>query len=102
MNLMIFGAVLLIFGFVLKKFPPDYYTQRFYGYRTPRSQRDESSWNKSNRLAARYMIIFGLADLIIGYALVTLLNESAIIKIAGILLIPVTLAIIFFLVEKQL
>jgi uncharacterized membrane protein len=102
-TLFIFGFILLVFGILLQIFPPDYYTQRFYGYRTVKSQRDETSWVKANKLAAKYLIILAFGNLLTGLILTemrTLSDTFLQVVTAGI--IGVTVILIFFLVEKQL
>jgi len=102
-TLFIFGFILLVFGILLQVFPPDYYTQRFYGYRTVKSQRDETSWVKANKLAAKYLIILAFGNLLTGLILTemrTLSGTFLQVTTAGI--IGVTVFLIFFLVEKQL
>ena len=98
-----FGFILLVVGILLQKFPPDYSTQRFIGYRTFKSQRDEKSWNKGNKLAAQYLIIFAFGNLLVGILLLTIHISSSVF--AGIItygLIALTIFLLFFFVERQL
>jgi uncharacterized membrane protein len=102
-TLFIFGFILLVFGILLQIFPPDYYTQRFYGYRTVKSQRDETSWVKANKLAAKYLIILAFGNLLTGLILTEMRTLSdTFLQVVTACIIGVTVILIFFLVEKQL
>ena len=103
MSLFIFGFILLVFGILLQIFPPDYYTQRFYGYRTVKSQRDETSWVKANKLAAKYLIILAFANLLTGLILTEMRRLSdTLLQVITAGIIGATVFLIYFMVDKQL
>jgi uncharacterized membrane protein len=103
MALLTFGFILLVFGIVLQRFPPDYYTQRFYGYRTTKSQRDETSWIKGNKLAAKYLVVSACCNLFISLVLMRMRALSATaFEVISSCLIGLTVFLIYFFVEKQL
>lgn len=57
--LLVPGVILLLAGGVAMAFPPRR-VNWWYGYRTPRSMRSQETWDDSNRLAARLILIVGI------------------------------------------
>lgn len=48
----------LLAGLILYLFPPKK-INRFYGYRTPRSMKNQTNWDYAQKLGAKYMMLFG-------------------------------------------
>jgi uncharacterized membrane protein len=58
------GPLLLILGFVFKRFPPKKINY-WYGYRTPRSMRSQEAWDCANLYSINaLMIVAGLTCLL--------------------------------------
>jgi len=56
------GLILLTVGIIFKLRPPKNINS-FYGYRTPRSMRDQAHWDFAHKYSANLCIYLGLASL---------------------------------------
>ncbi len=57
---MMFGPIILVISFIFMKFPPKK-INGLYGYRTPRSMKDQDSWDFANAYCSRLMFKSSLA-----------------------------------------
>lgn len=55
---LIFGPFLLIFGLIVRFFPPKK-PNNFYGYRTSRSMKSQKSWKFANAYSSNIFIVSG-------------------------------------------
>jgi uncharacterized membrane protein len=94
-----------IAGLVLYLFPPKK-INGIYGYRTPRSIKNQSNWDYAQKLGGKFMLIFGfvifLIQITVGYFVSGYTrDQSIVLPIQGTIL--VILPIIMLLVcEKQI
>jgi uncharacterized membrane protein len=49
----------LLAGLILYLFPPKK-INRFYGYRTPRSMKNQANWDYAQKIGGKYMMLFGV------------------------------------------
>ena len=59
------GAILLVVALILKAAPPKKINW-LYGYRTPRSMKNQETWNTGNRIGARGLLILAVCQLLCG------------------------------------
>lgn len=57
-SFLIFGPFLLIFGLIVKLYPPKK-PNNFYGYRTSRSMKSQKSWKYANAYSSNIFIVSG-------------------------------------------
>lgn len=65
------GSVLLGVGLLMKLLPPKKINS-FYGYRTPRSTKNQRAWDEANTYSAELLLWAGISTIVIqaiGYAL---------------------------------
>jgi uncharacterized membrane protein len=92
-------------GLILYFFPPKKINS-IYGYRTPRSIKNQSNWDFAQKLGGKFMLIFGfiifLIQITVGYFISGYTrDQSIVLPIQGAIL--VLLPVIMLLVcEKQL
>jgi uncharacterized membrane protein len=92
-------------GLILYFFPPKKINS-IYGYRTPRSMKNQSNWDFAQKLGGKFMLIFGfiifLIQITVGYFISGYTrDQSIVLPIQGAIL--VLLPVIMLLVcEKQL
>jgi uncharacterized membrane protein len=100
--------ILVVFsagGLILYFFPPKKINS-IYGYRTPRSMKNQSNWDFAQKLGGKFMLIFGfiifLIQITVGYFISGYTrDQSIVLPIQGAIL--VLLPVIMLLVcEKQL
>jgi uncharacterized membrane protein len=100
--------ILVVFsagGLILYFFPPKKINS-IYGYRTPRSMKNQSNWDFAQKLGGKFMLIFGfiifLIQITVGYFISRYTrDQSIVLPIQGAIL--VLLPVIMLLVcEKQL
>ena len=100
--------ILVVFsagGLILYFFPPKKINS-IYGYRTPRSMKNQSNWDFAQKLGGKFMLIFGfiifLIQITVGYFITGYTrDQSIVLPIQGTIL--VILPIIMLLVcEKQI
>lgn len=100
--------ILVVFsagGLILYFFPPKKINS-IYGYRTPRSIKNQSNWDFAQKLGGKFMLIFGfiifLIQITVGYFISGYTrDQSIVLPIQGAIL--VLLPVIMLLVcEKQL
>ena len=100
--------ILVVFsagGLILYFFPPKKINS-IYGYRTPRSMKNQSNWDFAQKLGGKFMLIFGfiifLVQITVGYFITGYTrDQSIVLPIQGAIL--VLLPVIMLLVcEKQL
>jgi len=100
--------ILVVFsagGLILYFFPPKKINS-IYGYRTPRSIKNQSNWDFAQKLGGKFMLIFGfiifLVQITVGYFISGYTrDQSIVLPIQGAIL--VLLPVIMLLVcEKQL
>ena len=100
--------ILVVFsagGLILYFFPPKKINS-IYGYRTPRSMKNQSNWDFAQKLGGKFMLIFGfiifLIQITVGYFITGYTrDQSIVLPIQGAIL--VLLPVIMLLVcEKQL
>ncbi len=63
--LFLLGGIIATAGLIMHIFPPKN-ANYIYGYRTPRSMKDEASWKFSQRYSAKWMLVVGGGYLLIG------------------------------------
>jgi uncharacterized membrane protein len=102
------SIILVVFsagGLILYFFPPKKINS-IYGYRTPRSMKNQSNWDFAQKLGGKFMLIFGfiifLIQITVGYFITGYTrDQSIVLPIQGAIL--VLLPVIMLLVcEKQL
>ena len=102
------SIILVVFsagGLILYFFPPKKINS-IYGYRTPRSMKNQSNWDFAQKLGGKFMLIFGfiifLIQITVGYFVSGYTrDQSIVLPIQGAIL--VLLPVIMLLVcEKQL
>jgi uncharacterized membrane protein len=92
-------------GLILYFFPPKKINS-IYGYRTPRSIKNQSNWDFAQKLGGKFMLIFGfiifLVQITVGYFITGYTrDQSIVLPIQGAIL--VLLPVIMLLVcEKQI
>jgi uncharacterized membrane protein len=100
--------ILVVFsagGLILYFFPPKKINS-IYGYRTPRSMKNQSNWDFAQKLGGKFMLIFGfiifLVQITVGYFITGYTrDQSIVLPIQGAIL--VLLPVIMLLVcEKQI
>lgn len=100
--------ILVVFsagGLILYFFPPKKINS-IYGYRTPRSMKNQSNWDFAQKLGGKFMLIFGfiifLIQITVGYFISGYTrDQSIVLPIQGAIL--VLLPVIMLLVcEKQI
>jgi uncharacterized membrane protein len=68
------GLVFVIAGLIMKKFPPKKIND-LYGYRTKTSMRDQETWDRSQIISAKLMIIYGAIYVLVNLILSLLIND---------------------------
>lgn len=58
------GPVFLLAGYILLRWPPKNINS-LYGYRTPRSMKNQTNWDYAQRYSARLLMLAGLFFLLI-------------------------------------
>lgn len=95
------GVIFMAAGFVLLKFPPKKINW-FYGYRTPRSMKNQKRWDFAQNYSAREMIKLGgllLLSSSLGFIHDFDERESGLI---GITLVLIAVAALFVRTERAL
>ena len=59
------GVILLLVALFFKAVPPKRINW-LYGYRTPRSMKNQETWNTGNRVGARGLLILAVCQLLFG------------------------------------
>lgn len=67
------GIIMLTLGLIMTKFPPKK-INKWYGYRTTSSMKNQQTWDEANRYSARMMVTIGVILLIAGIVLTVLMN----------------------------
>ena len=99
------GVIFIVMGYFMSKNPPKE-INGLYGYRTPRSMKNQSNWDYAQKLGGKFMLIFGfvifLIQITVGYFVSGYTrDQSIVLPIQGTIL--VILPIIMLLVcEKQI
>lgn len=90
------GVIFIVFGFILKKRPPKS-VNHLYGYRTPKSMKNETNWAFSQLYAANEMLQLGFILIPVGVVMAYLSIESefmeAMTSIAMLILLVIRLFI---------
>jgi uncharacterized membrane protein len=89
------GAVLLLVGAIQYRFPPKR-INNWYGYRTPASQKNQSTWDEANRFSARYTIKVAIILIIGG-----LLSSALLVMVPMPVKINVALTILLLLAASM-
>ncbi len=102
--LILVGLILLALWIVARIFPPRSINS-LYGYRTPRSRKDQDSWDHAQKLSNRYMFRLALLFLVIGIGFLPVnitswSPNSTLVLAISILLFG--LGTVIFMVEKSL
>ena len=91
-----YGLIPIVAGIHLKWYPPKY-TNRWYGYRSSSSMRNEDTWLEANKYASRLLIFAGLLTTLgtIGYHIFIPSDEIALVAtgflvISMLSIIPIT------------
>ncbi len=94
------GSVLLGVGLAMKFIPPKKINS-FYGYRTPRSMKNQSAWDEANSYSATLMLWAGISTLFIQTVLFFSIggHKSLLISISYYFIF---IAISIFITEKRL
>jgi uncharacterized membrane protein len=100
--------ILVVFsagGLILYFFPPKKINS-IYGYRTPRSMKNQSNWDFAQKLGGKFMLIFGfiifLVQITVGYFITGYTrDQSIVLPIQGAILVLLTV-IMLLVCEKQL
>lgn len=94
------GVLFLLLGTLVARFPPKKLNY-FYGYRTPRSMRNQDTWTEANQFAPALMIRLAKPCIILGIGCALLIAYPAIafVMAAATLTIVVLLLV---LTEKRL
>ena len=100
LQLILPGLIILLLGSVFSFFPPKK-INRWYGYRTPRSMRNQETWNVANRFSGWLMIIAGMLGMNAGLSCKYLIAPPADI-ITTIVVQLVALAFMIYLTERRL
>lgn len=58
------GSTLLAIGLLMKLWPPKK-INNFYGYRTPRSMKNQLAWNEANSFSAELLVWAGVSTVIV-------------------------------------
>ncbi|TAH42216.1 MAG: SdpI family protein [Bacteroidetes bacterium] len=58
------GLIYLLVAFIMKKRPPGQ-INRVYGYRTPRSMKNQENWDEGNRYSTKLLFRFGYSMLLL-------------------------------------
>ncbi len=102
------SIILVVFsagGLILYFFPPKKINS-IYGYRTPRSMKNQSNWDFAQKLGGKFMLIFGfiifLIQITVGYFITGYTrDQSIVLPIQGAILVLLP-AIMLLVCEKQL
>ncbi len=73
------GVIFIVFGFILKKRPPKS-VNHLYGYRTPKSMKNETNWAFSQLYAANEMLQLGFILIPVGVVMAYLSIESEFVE----------------------
>lgn len=94
------GAGLLGVGLLMKLIPPKKINS-FYGYRTPRSMKNQAAWNEANSYSATLMLWAGISTVLIQSILFLSIggHESLLISLGYYLAFVVVL---IFVTERRL
>jgi uncharacterized membrane protein len=100
--------ILVVFsagGLILYLFPPKK-INGIYGYRTPRSMKNQSNWNYAQKLGGKYMMIFAvvisITQMILGYAITSLNNNLDYIMPFQLITMIVLMIIMLVICEMKL
>lgn len=97
LSCLVTGLLGLIAGYYLKKYPPKH-INGFYGYRTPRSMKNQKHWDLAQQLGAKNMMRYSSIPLV-SSLLGLFIDEKQILLSCGIILVS-TLAWAFFSIYK--
>ncbi|WP_214072264.1 SdpI family protein [Mucilaginibacter sp. dw_454] len=67
------GIIFFLIGLIMYKFPPKK-INKWYGYRTDSSMKNQQTWDEANRYSALLMAKTGLIVIVIGIAITTIVN----------------------------
>ncbi|WP_051285278.1 SdpI family protein [Aequorivita capsosiphonis] len=93
------SLILLGVSFIYFLFPPRK-INHLYGYRTPRSMKNNNRWKLANKMAPKMLIALSLFDAVLGYVVADILNYDFLYLFTGLLILE--FAILFYLIEKKL
>jgi uncharacterized membrane protein len=97
---LLFGPLFLIIALLFKFLPPKS-VNHFYGYRTPRSMKNEDVWNEANRYSADLMLKFSFV--VILYQCVAVSLTSVIFSfLSTVVILTVCLSLMVWLTERHL
>jgi len=105
-GLIVMPIILLISGYLIKKHPPRK-PNIWYGYRTPRSMKNDDLWKEGNRYAANLLIYLSTFLVFVNILLSAFYqaeifeDENSIITLSGIIVITIT-TILFPITEYHL
>lgn len=94
------GAVLLGVGLLMKLIPPKKINS-FYGYRTPRSMKNQAAWDEANAYCATWMLWAGISTVLIqGVLYFAIGGHKSVLMSLGYYLAWVVVSV--FLTERRL
>jgi uncharacterized membrane protein len=102
------SLILIIFsiaGIISYLFPPKK-INGIYGYRTPRSMKNQENWDYAQKLGAKYMMLFGgiifIAQTLLGYLVTSLKYELNYIIPFQLIAMIILLIVMLILCERKL
>lgn len=100
---LIFPLIMLITGYLLKKFPPKEINSSV-GYRTQMSEKNIETWNEANKYSTKLLIIFSWITVLLTLIISLILGRSHFEDecLIPILLILISVIVIVVLTEKHL
>lgn len=95
------SAILLIVGLVQLRWPPKKINS-FYGYRTPRSMRNQDTWVEANRFSSLLLVRLGMYLLFGGIVVAFLPTMHPMVYIAYLLLVLPMAIVLLVATERHL
>lgn len=101
--IVIFLALFLTSFFLIYKSPIQFYSK--FGYRTPKSMKNQKNWDYANKLAPRLMIIVSILFIVINLILFYFLNSvisSHFFSLIAITTLIILIVIMIIIIEIKL
>lgn len=95
------GFVILLMGWLNRKYPPDYLNQ-YYGYRTGSASKSPETWELAQKLSSRYFMASGAVLIGLSFTGIVFAINNVIGTILAMALISIGIIIPVFLTEKSL
>lgn len=100
LQLILPGLIVMLLGSIFRFFPPKKINS-WYGYRTPRSMRNQDTWNVANQFSSWLMIVAGMIGINAGLSCKYLIAPPA-DMITTIVVQLIVLFVMIYVTERRL